>query len=66
MTGSSRPIFGTTASKAAGLDLICVRRPVSKVPQKQTRNAATFDTVWRFSEHHTNPYVSGSDVSNVL
>jgi hypothetical protein len=34
--------------------------------QKQTKKAATFDIVWRFSEHHTDPYVSGSDMKNVV
>jgi hypothetical protein len=34
--------------------------------QKQTKKAATFDAVWRFSEHHTDPYVSGSDMKNVV
>src|SRR5437588_4617732 len=33
--------------------------------QKQTKKAATFDAVWRFSEHHAHPYVSGSDMKNV-
>jgi hypothetical protein len=34
--------------------------------QKQTKKARTFDAVWRFSEHHTHPYVSGSDMKNVV
>jgi hypothetical protein len=33
--------------------------------QKQTKKAATFDAVWRFSEHHTHPYVSGFDMKNL-
>jgi hypothetical protein len=37
-----------------------------KPAQKQTKKAATFDAVWRFSEHHTDPYVSGSDMKNVV
>ena len=38
----------------------------NKICQKQTKKAATFDAVWRFSEHHTHPYVSGSDMKNVV
>jgi len=39
---------------------------MSEKCQKQTKKAATFDAVWRFSEHHTGPYVSGSDMKNVV
>jgi hypothetical protein len=39
---------------------------MSEKCQKQTKKAATFDAVWRFSEHHTDPYVSGSDMKNVV
>src|SRR5205085_3706426 len=42
------------------------RRDMSQTcRQKQTKKAATFDAVWRFSEHHTHPYVRGSDMKNV-
>jgi hypothetical protein len=30
--------------------------------KSRPRKAATFDAVWRFSGHHTHPYVSGSDM----
>ena len=33
--------------------------------QQQTKKAATFDAVWRFSGHHTHSYVSGSDVKKI-
>jgi hypothetical protein len=42
------------------------RLGVSVWCQQQTKKAATFDAVWRFGGHHTHPYVSGSDVKNVL
>jgi hypothetical protein len=38
----------------------------NNICQQQTKKAATFDAVWRFGGHHTHPYVSGSDVKNVL
>jgi hypothetical protein len=34
--------------------------------QIETKKAATFDAVWRFSEQHTDSYVSGSDMKNVV
>jgi hypothetical protein len=30
------------------------------------RKAAKFDADWRFSGHHTHPYVSGSDMKNAV
>jgi len=38
-------------------------RQVRLVPQQQTKKAATFEAIWRTPTH---PYVSGSDVKNVL
>ena len=38
----------------------------NNICQKQTKKAATFDAVWRFVEHHADPYVSGSDMKNVV
>jgi hypothetical protein len=46
-----------TFSESVGMSQRC---------QQQTKKAATFDAVWRFGGHHTHPYVSGSDVKNVL
>jgi hypothetical protein len=53
------PVFPgkQTCQAAAGMSQRC---------QKQTKKAATFDAVWRFSEHHTDRYVSGSDMKNVV
>jgi hypothetical protein len=34
--------------------------------QKQTKKAATFDAVWRFSERYADPYVSDSDLKNIF
>ena len=39
---------------------------MSGLGQQQTKKAATFDAVWRFGGHHTHPYVSGSDMKNVV
>jgi hypothetical protein len=39
---------------------------MSQTCQEQTKKATTFDAVWRFSEHHIDPYVSGSDMKNVV
>jgi len=45
----------------APLSLAGIRNP----QQQRTKKPATFDAVWRFSEHHTHSYVSGSDMKNV-
>jgi hypothetical protein len=43
-----------------------VSADMSQRCQQQTKKAATFDAVRRFSGHHTHPYVSGSYVKNFL
>jgi hypothetical protein len=59
---------GRAAGKSAlpsKTDIVGMAYQVREVP-RQTKKAATFDAVWRFGGHHTHPYVSGSDVKNVL
>jgi len=39
---------------------------IRKAHKSRLRKALTFDAVGRFSGHHTHPYVSGSDMKNVV